>query len=261
MCGRYVAATPPDQLAALFGVDEVSAVDLGLRWNVAPTMEVYAVAVGSDDKRRLGTFRWGLVPWFAADPGGGARMINARAETAAEKPAFRRALERRRCIIPASGFYEWLRLGKDRRPYLFAAADSSVLGLAGLWEVWRSKEDLDATPLRTCTILTVAANATMRPIHDRMPVVLAPQAWDRWLDRTPARPGALADLLMPAPDDLLIRRPVSARVNNVKNDDADLLSVADDHRPLELEPFGEAGDDGGVADHLAAVTPVGEAEE
>ena len=224
MCGRYVAATPPDRLAELFGVTDVRAGDLGPRWNVAPTMDVYAVADGSDGERRLGAFRWGLVPWFADDPGGGAKMINARAETVAGKPAFRRALERRRCLLPADGFYEWLRNGKERLPQLFAAADGSVLAFAGLWEVWRPKDDPDAEPLRTCTIITTRANATMRPIHDRMPVVLSQPAWDRWLDRSPARPADLTDLLVPPPDDLLVARPVSLRVNNVKNEGADLLN-------------------------------------
>jgi len=226
MCGRYVASTPPDQLAELFGVTDVQAGDLGPRWNVAPTMGVYAVAEGADGERRLGALRWGLVPWFATDPGGGAKMINARAETVAEKPAFRRALERRRCLLPADGFYEWLRTGKERLPHLFAAADGSVLAFAGLWEAWRPKDDPDAAPLRTCTIITTKANATMRPIHDRMPVVLAPEAWTRWLNRAPARAADLADLLGPPADDLLVSRAVSTRVNNVKNEGADLLNSA-----------------------------------
>ena len=226
MCGRYVAATPPDQLAELFGVTDVRAGDLGPRWNVAPTMDVYAVAEGSNGERRLGAFRWGLVPWFAGDPGGGAKMINARAETVAQKPAFRRALERRRCLLPADGFYEWLRTEKQRLPQLFTAADGSILAFAGLWEVWHPEDDPDGEPLRTCTIITTRANGTMRPIHDRMPVVLPQQAWDRWLDRSPARAAELADLLEPPPDDLLVSRPVSVRVNNVKNDGADLLNSA-----------------------------------
>ena len=226
MCGRYVAATPPDQLADLFGVTDVRAPDLGPRWNVAPTMDVYAVAQGSGGERRLGAFRWGLVPWFADDPRGGAKMINARAETVGEKPAFRSALERRRCLVPADGFYEWLRTGKERLPHLFTAADGSLLAFAGLWEVWRPKDDPDAEPVRTCTIITTRANGTMRPIHDRMPVILPADAWDRWLDRAPARPGDLADLLGPPPDDLLVSRPVSKRVNNVKNEGADLLNSA-----------------------------------
>jgi len=215
MCGRYVAATPPDQLAELFGVTDVRAGDLGARWNVAPTLDVYAVATGSDGERRLGTA-----------PTGGAKMINARAETVAEKPAFRRPLERRRCILPADGFYEWLRTGKERLPQLFTPADGSVLGFAGLWEVWRAKDDPDAAPLRTCTIVTTSANATMRPVHDRMPVVLPRTAWDRWLDPTRRTAAELVDLLVPAPDDALVRRAVSLRVNNVKNEGAELLNSA-----------------------------------
>jgi putative SOS response-associated peptidase YedK len=226
MCGRYVASTPPDQLADLFGVTDVRTEDLGARWNVAPTLDVYSIATGSDGERRLGSFRWGLVPWFSKDGSGGAKMINARAETVAEKPAFRRSLERRRCIIPADGFYEWLRIGKERLPHLFTAADGSVLAFAGLWEVWRPKDDPDAEPLRTCAIVTTSANATMRPIHDRMPVLLPPEAWDRWLDPTPKRPGDVADLLVPPPDDLLVSRAVSKLVNNVKNEGAELLNSA-----------------------------------
>ena len=226
MCGRFVAATPPDQLADLFGITDVRAPDLGPRWNVAPTLEVYAVAPGSDGERRLGTFTWGLVPWFSKTPTGGAKMINARAETVAEKPAFRRSLERRRCLIPADGFYEWLRTGKERLPHLFTAADGTPLALAGLWEVWRSKDVPDAEPLRTCTIITTSANAVMRPIHDRMPVVLPTEAWDRWLAPGPKEASELLPLLVPAPDGLLVRRAVSTKVNNVKNEGAELLNSA-----------------------------------
>jgi len=226
MCGRYVAATPPDQLAELFGVTDIRAGDLGPHWNVAPTMDVYAVAEGSDGERRLGAFRWGLVPWFSKGPAGAAKMINARAETVAEKPSFRRALERRRCVLPADGFYEWLRTGKEKLPHLFAAADGSVLGLAGLWEVWRPEDEPDAEPLRTCTIVTTTANATMAPIHNRMPVVLPPDAWAGWLDRAVTRAADVVGLLVPAPEGLLVRRAVSPRVNSVKNDDAELLNSA-----------------------------------
>lgn len=226
MCGRYVAATPPDRLAELFGVSDVRTDDLGARWNVAPTLDVYAVATGSDGERRLGSFRWGLVPWFAKDATGGARMINARAETVAEKPAFKRSLERRRCILPADGFYEWLRNGKERLPHLFTAADGSVLAFAGLWEVWRPKDDRDAEPLRTCTIVTTTANAVMQPIHDRMPVVLPREAWDQWLDPSPRPASDLMGLLVPTPDGLLVRRAVSKLVNNVKNEGEELLNSA-----------------------------------
>ena len=153
-------------------------------------------------------------------------MINARAETVAEKPAFRRALERKRCILPADGFYEWLRNGKERLPQLFTAADGSVLGFAGLWEVWRPKDEPDAEPLRTCTIITTSANSVMAPIHDRMPVVLPLEAWDRWLDPAPRQVAEVEDLLVPAPDGFLVRRPVSTKVNNVKNEGAELLNSA-----------------------------------
>lgn len=226
MCGRYVAATPPDRLAELFGAADIRTGDLGARWNVAPTLDVYAVVTGSDSGRRLVAFRWGLVPWFATEPGGGAKMINARAETVAERPAFRRSLERRRCILPADGFYEWLRTGKERLPHFFAAADASVLGFAGLWASWRPKGEPDAEPLRTCTIITTAANATMRPIHDRMPVVLAADAWERWLDPAPVMATDIGDLLVPPPDGLLVRRPLSTKVNNVRNEGAELLGPA-----------------------------------
>lgn len=153
-------------------------------------------------------------------------MINARAESVADKPAFRQALERRRCILPADGFYEWLRTGKEKLPHHFASADGSVLGLAGLWEVWRPKDDPDAEPLRTCAVVTTQANATMAPVHDRMPVVLAPDGWDCWLDRSVTRAADLLPLLVPAPDGLLVCRQVASAVNNVKNDGPALLDPA-----------------------------------
>ena len=225
MCGRYVAAKPPSELAAELGIDDVRATDLGARYNVAPTDEVYAVAVGSDGERRLGTFRWGLVPSWSKDASGAARMINARAETVAEKPAFRQALRKRRCLIPADGFYEWLRTGKERQPFWFHRADGGTICFAGLWEVWRAKDDPDGELLRTCTIITTGPNAVMRPIHDRMPVVLPPEAWDRWLDKGVAD---VADLLAPAPDDLLVRTKVSTKVNSVRNDGPELLEPVPD---------------------------------
>ena len=220
MCGRYVAAKPPAELAAELGVHDVRATDLGARYNVAPTDEVYAVAVGSDGERRLGTFRWGLVPSWSKDASGAARMINARAETVADKPAFRQALRKRRCLIPADGFYEWLRTGKERQPFWFHRPGGETICFAGLWEVWRPKDEPDAELLRTCTIITAGPNSVMRPIHDRMPVVLPPDAWDRWLDKGVAD---VADLLVPAPDDLLVRTKVSTKVNNARNDGPDLL--------------------------------------
>jgi putative SOS response-associated peptidase YedK len=224
MCGRYVAASTPAELAAELGVTDVRAGDLGLRWNVAPTDPVYAVAEGSDGERRLGSFRWGLVPSWAKDVKGAARMINARAETVRDKPAFRKALERRRCLIPADGFYEWLRVGDERRPFLISPKGEGHLWFAGLWEVWRPPDDPEAELLRTCTIITTEANATLRPIHDRMPVILPAEAWDTWLDRSVTAADRLTDLLVPAPDDLLRRVEVSKLVNSVRNDGPELLT-------------------------------------
>jgi putative SOS response-associated peptidase YedK len=228
MCGRYIAATPPADLAAELGVTDVRSGDLGLRFNVAPTDPVYAVAVGSDGARRLGTFRWGLVPSWSKDAKGGAKMINARAETVTAKPAFKKALARRRCLVPADGFYEWLRVGSDRQPFHLAPKDGGIICFAGLWEVWRPDDDPEAELLRTCTIITTDANATLRPIHDRMPVILPREAWDTWLDRSVTDPDAVFPLLAPAPDDLLERTPVSKLVNNVRNDGPELLAPADD---------------------------------
>lgn len=227
MCGRYISATPPADLAAELGVTEVRADDLGARYNVAPTDPVYAVATGSDGQRRLGTFRWGLVPSWSRDAAGGARMINARAETLADKPAFRRALERRRCLVPADGFYEWLRAGGERLPFHLRRNDGGILCFAGLWEVWRPPGDDDAALLRTCTIITTGANAALAPIHDRMPVILPPETWDTWLDRSVTAPADVLPLLRPAPDDLLERTPVSKLVNNVRNDGPELLAPAE----------------------------------
>jgi len=226
MCGRYIATTPPADLAAELGVTDVRAGDLGLRFNVAPTDPVYAVATGSDGERRLGTFRWGLVPSWSKDPSGGAKMINARAETVMDKPAFRTALQRRRCLIPADGFYEWLRTGDERRPFHLAPRSGGRLWFAGLWEVWRPEGDPEAELLRTCTIITTEANATLAPIHDRMPVILPAPAWDTWLDRSVSAPGAIVPLLQPAADDVLVRTPVSKLVNNVRNDGPELLEPA-----------------------------------
>ncbi len=229
MCGRYVASTPPDQLADLFGVTDVLAGDLGARWNVAPTLDVYAVATGSDGTRRLGTFRWGLVPWFAKDPSGGAKMINARAETVAEKPAFRSAFRHRRCLIPADCFFEWeQRRGRGaKQAYAICRRDRQPFAFAGVWEEWRPKgEDAAGEEvLRTCALITTEANAVIAPFHHRMPVILAPEEYDRWLDpETPL--GELEALLRPAPEDWLEAYPVSRHVNDPRADDPRVLEPA-----------------------------------
>lgn len=221
-------------LAEHFHVDEI-AIDepVAPSWNVAPRAEVLTI-VDKDDVRRLGRMRWGLVPSWAETPAIGDRMINARAESLVEKPAFRTAFERRRCIVPADGFYEWEAVpGRGKQPMYIHARSGEPLAFAGLWEVWRDASVPDAPWLRTCAIVTTDANATVAPIHDRMPVMLPADGWDAWLDRDLRDPGALVGLLRPAPDELLELWPVSARVNSARNDDETLIERED---PLTLFP-------------------------
>ena len=221
MCGRYVSSSSVAVLESYLSVDEVKADPLEERYNVAPTDPVYAV-VERDGARLLGTMKWGLVPWFSKDPKTGAKMINARAESVPTKPAFRRAFEKRRCLIPADGFYEWQkREGKSKLPFFIHGADGRPIVFAGLWEVWRESEE--AEPLRTCSIITTTANDLLRPIHDRMPVVLPPERWAEWLDPTNDDFEGLRSLLAPAPNDLLELYPVSTKVNSVRNDGPELL--------------------------------------
>ena len=229
MCGRYTSTTSPADLAAYFEVDEVVAEDLGPRFNVAPTDEVYAVAQSkSSGQRRLGTFKWGLIPFFAKDASGGARMINARAESILEKPAFKRPFERFRCIVPADGFYEWEALDGSRKkqPWYFHRKDGDVLAFAGLWSSWRPNKDSDDGRVTSCTIITGAPNELVAPIHDRMPVCLPPSAWAEWLDPTNDDVGALQQLLVPAPAELFESVAVVDAVSNVRNDGPQLLDPA-----------------------------------
>lgn len=224
MCGRYVSATDADGLARFFVVDDRRTDPLPVRYNVAPTTPVYAV-VRHEGRRVLVAFRWGLVPPWADDPRIGGRMINARAETVAEKPAFRDSFRRKRCLVPTDGFYEWKREPDgSKTPYYVRAADGDPLALAGLWAAWRDRGDPDAEALRTCTVVTTDANASLRSLHHRMPVVLPRDAWDEWLDPANDDVAALVHLLRPAPDDLLVASPVGDAVNNVRNDSPELLA-------------------------------------
>ncbi len=228
MCGRYVSASPPDELARYFGA-QTGGEQLEESYNVAPTDAVYGVRA-RDGHRQLETLRWGLVPFWAKDPKIGSRMINARAESVADKPAFRRAYEKRRCLLPADGFFEWEKIAgqKRKQPWFIHRVDDEPLVFAGLWEFWTAKDDDGADtgdPVVSCTIITTTANETMAPIHDRMPVMIPPNAWDRWLD--PDTPGGdVADLLVPAPDGLLARHTITTAVNSVRNDGPDLIAEA-----------------------------------
>lgn len=236
MCGRYVSATPAQQLAEEFHVDAIKADDLPAKYNVAPTDQIYAVAISREGLRQLGTFKWGLVPSWAKDPSIGNRMINARAETVSEKPAFRRLLERRRCILPADGFYEWQRLGSGKKqrkqPFFIRRRDGKPMALAGLWEVWKPRDDADADWLRSATVITGEPNELVARIHDRMPVILPEDVWDTWLDPANKNPHALLELLVPYPAELLEAYPVDTLVNSVQNDGPELIEPLEGHDPL-----------------------------
>ncbi len=232
MCGRYVSATPAQQLAEEFHVEEIKADDLPAKYNVAPTDQVYAIAVSRDGARMLGTFRWGLVPNYAKDPSIGNRMINARAETVSSKPSFKRLLQKRRCILPADGFYEWQRLDKRKQPFFIRRRDGKPMALAALWDVWKPREDPDADWLRSATIITGEPNELVGRLHDRMPVILPEEAWDAWLDRDNDDVDALTKLLVPYPADLLDAYPVDTKVNSVRNDGPELIDPLEGHEPL-----------------------------
>lgn len=222
MCGRFVAMTDPDGLARFLMVDDRVADDLAPSYNVAPTDEVYA-AVEHAGRRKLVALRWGLLPPWLDEPMVGAGLINARAESAVQKPAFREAFSRRRCLIPADGFYEW-RVGPagTKVPYYVRAPDGRPLALAGIWTSSR-RRDPPQPALRTCAILTTAATRPVSTLHDRAPVVLPPAAWDEWLDPDHPDPPALARVLRPAPDDALVMHAVSQQVNNVGHNHAALI--------------------------------------
>ncbi len=221
MCGRFANYLTVQEAARLFEADP-DAVSWTPRYNVAPGTDI--LACRQDDGRHLCLLRWGLVPSWAREPATGYRMINARAETVADKPAFRAAFRRRRCLIPANGFYEWQAGpggGPPRTPWYFRRRDGRPLAMAGLWERWTRGD----TPLESCTIIVTAANRAVAPCHDRMPVLLPEDAFDPWLDPGSSRE-ALHALLQPAPDDLLEAWPVSRAVNDPRNDDPGLLAPA-----------------------------------
>lgn len=227
MCGRIALYEPTARLARLF--DATVSADVDQVWqasyNVAPTRRV-PVVVAPAGQRRLDLLRWGLVPSWAKDATVGNRMINARSETVASKPAYRSALRSRRAIVPADGFYEWQAVagGRRRQPWYFTRADGQPLALAGLWEVWRDPQAPPGSPaLRTCTIITTAAGPDVDAVHDRMPVVLDPSDWGRWLDPGADQADAVADLLAPSPAGTLRAARVGPAVSSAGNDGPELV--------------------------------------
>lgn len=218
MCGRFALISDTERLAEIFGLDMTAVTGIPPavpRYNIAPTQPVAAVRLSPETGRReLTFFRWGLIPSWAKDMSIGARMINARSESVAEKPSFRAAFKRRRCIIPADGFYEWQKLNGGKQPVYIHGVEGQLLGLAGLWEVWR---DPEGSSLQTCTILTTRPNELVAPIHNRMPVILEPEDYDLWLNPGD-KPEQGLHLLRPYPAEKLEAYPVSKLVNSPKND-------------------------------------------
>jgi putative SOS response-associated peptidase YedK len=229
MCGRFSQQRPASELAEIFAAEPL-ADELGARYNVAPTDDAYVV-VQREERRALTAYRWGLVPHWADDLKAGSRMFNARAETLTASPAFRDAFRRRRCIVPVDSFYEWKREGTIRQPYNIRREDDRPLALAGLWAGWRDPASDPEAPLirRTFTIVTSSPNEAIASLHDRMPVVLDQDAWDRWLAPT-TDPGELLALLEPNEDVALRIYPVERLVNDVRRDGPELVE------PLSAEP-------------------------
>lgn len=219
MCGRFAFYSPSEAAAALFGVS--ASIELQPRYNIAPTQYIAAIREDADKERELVTLRWGLVPFWAKDPSIGNRMINARAETVAEKPSYRAAFRHRRCIVLADGFYEWRRENDAKTPYFISLASGEPFALAGLWENWTDKESGES--LQTATLITTEANDFMRSLHHRMPVIMQSDAAGEWLAGS-AEPMQRATELTPE----LQAWPVDRRVNNARNEGEQLIDPAGD---------------------------------
>ena len=216
MCGRYTLRVSPAELAEIFGT--LNSIEWSPRYNIAPTQTVAAVRSNQDGTgRELSLLKWGLIPSWAKDTKIGNSLINARADTVATKPSFRSAFKRKRCLIPADGFYEWKAIPgqKIKQPFLISVRDVPAFAFAGLWEHWTGP---DGTRLDSCTIITTDANELMQQVHNRMPVILDPSDYDRWLDRDQQDPQELNDLLKQFPADRMQLTPVSTLVNSPRNE-------------------------------------------
>ena len=219
MCGRVVQVSDPIRLSIVdgLGVRETRLSNYPRRWNAAPSQELLVVRENHNTgERSLDLLKWGLIPYWCADPKGGRKPINAKSETVSRLPMFRDAYRRRRCILPVDAFYEWKAVKGRKLPYAIAMKDRSPFGIAGIWENWKNP---DGEWVRTFAILTTPANELVGTIHDRMPAILAPTAYDRWLGTEPDP----RDLLQPFPSDLMTLWPISTRVNSPSNDDEHLL--------------------------------------
>ena len=232
MCGRYSLTASPEEVRELF--EYLEQPNFPPRYNIAPTQPIAVVRQGPAG-RQFALVRWGLIPSWVKDPQSFTLLINARSETAATKPSFRSAFKRRRCLVPASGFYEWQRRSDGKQPYWVRPRHGGPIGFAGLWETWIGA---DGSEMDSAAILTTEANAAIHHIHHRMPVVIQPKDFARWLDTDETQAGDLNDLLTAPDDDYFEAIPVSNRVNAVRNDDADNQEPVD----LAAKEGGEAED-------------------
>jgi putative SOS response-associated peptidase YedK len=215
MCGRYAVTSAPEAIRALFGYPEQP--NFPPRYNIAPTQPIAIVRL-VEKKRQFALVRWGLLPAWVKDPKNSSLLINARGESLTDKPAFQAAMKRRRCLIPADGFYEWTG-SKSRRPFLLRARKRGLIAFAGIWECWRDREGAE---IDTVAILTCAANATVTPLHNRMPVVLPADAFEAWLDCAGTEAEAALALLQPTPDDLLEAIEIDPKINDSRHDEPDI---------------------------------------
>jgi len=242
MCGRFVSASSPGDIADYFGADQVAETLTEPNYNVAPSVQVAVVSAQTDDDtqpigRSLGLMRWGLIPFWAKSASIGNKMINARSETVAEKSAFRNAAKKHRCLIPADAFYEWTAIADPaskkprKQPWCIQRNDGAPFAFAGLFESWKDPEG-DGTRIRSCTILTGQANAAIEPIHDRMPIMIPPHQWDAWLDPNDQDVQALLDVIERPPSELFSIYAVSTAVNNSRSSGSQLL---DEVEPMTVE--------------------------
>lgn len=245
MCGRFVSASSPGEIADYFDATTVAETLTEPNYNVAPTTDV-PVIVSRDDNRTLDLMRWGLIPFWAKSASIGNKMINARVETVTEKSAFRNAVRKHRCLIPADAFYEWTSV-KDpaakkprKQPWCIQRNDGAPFAFAGLFESWKDP-DGDGSRIRSCTILTGPANAAMQKIHDRMPVMVAPSMWDAWLDPAGLDAVALLESIEPPPAELFAIHAVSTAVNNARSSGAELLQPVEPMTEESLAAEAEAG--------------------
>lgn len=217
MCSRYSLTSPPEAVRAYFGLGEIE--PFPPRYNIAPTQPAHIVRIGVRGQRELVLVRWGLIPGWVKDPAQFSTLINARAETLAEKPSFRGALRHKRCLVPTNGFYEWTGKAGAKQPHLIGRREMGLFAFAGLYEQWMGA---DGSEIDTMAIVTVPANDTVSEVHDRMPAILDPALFDAWLDCRSGEGGEAQAMLTPAPDGVLDIRTVSRQLNNPRNDGPEL---------------------------------------